>query len=277
VGLLTKGVQELAALPIDHTIAPAPIKGGSQAGAKALRQFIATNLARYDEARSHPDADATSRLSPYLHFGHVSAHEVFAAVMTHERWTTRRLGKKGGGRREGWWGVSVGAEAFLDQLVVWRELAFNTCEYVGNYADYESIPEWARKTLAAHRRDRRPHLYSLDTLEAANTADEIWNAAQRQLVAEGWFYGYLRMVWGKKILEWSKDPAEALETMKSLMDRYSLDGRDPNSYAGYSWVLGRYDRPWPERPIFGTVRFMSSANTKRKLKMREFLARYGHS
>jgi deoxyribodipyrimidine photo-lyase len=231
-------------------------------------------LARYDEARNHPDEDATSRLSPYLHFGHIAAHAVFAAVMTRERWTTRRLSKTGGGRREGWWGVGRGAEAFLDQLVIWRELAFNTCEYVANHADYESLPEWSRKTLAEHRRDRRPQVYSLEQLESANTADEIWNAAQRQLVAEGWFHGYLRMLWGKKILEWSKDPAEALAKMQSLMDRYSLDGRDPNSHAGYGWVLGRYDRPWPERPIFGTVRYMSSASTKRKFRLTEFLEKY---
>ena len=272
--VLTGGVKALAALPIDHAVAPAPARGGSVEGAKALRRFVDEKLARYDEARNHPDEDATSRLSPYLHFGHISAHEVFAAVMTRERWTTRRLAKTGGGRREGWWGVAGGAEGFLDQLVIWRELAFNTCEYVANYADYESLPEWSRKTLAAHRHDRRPHVYSLEQLESADTADEIWNAAQRQLVAEGWFHGYLRMLWGKKILEWSKDPAEALAKMRSLMDRYSLDGRDPNSYAGYGWVLGRYDRPWPERSIFGTVRYMSSGRARRKLNMKRFLDEY---
>jgi deoxyribodipyrimidine photo-lyase len=269
------GGRTLAALPIDHAIAPSPMRGGSAEAAKALDRFIADKLARYHDARNHPDEDATSRLSPYLHFGHISAHEIFNAVMTHQRWTTRRLGKTGGGKREGWWGVPAGAEAFLDQLVVWRELAFNTSEYVSHYTMYESLPAWARKTLAAHRRDRRPHVYSLETLEAAATADEIWNAAERQLVAEGWFHGYLRMLWGKKILEWSRHPADALETMATLMDRYALDGRDPNSYAGYSWVLGRYDRPWPERSVFGTVRYMSSASTRRKLRMRAFLDRYG--
>jgi deoxyribodipyrimidine photo-lyase len=269
------GGPSLAALPIDHDVAPAPISGGSAEAAKALKRFVADNLARYDDARNHPDEDATSRLSPYLHFGHISAHEIFAAVMTHERWTTRRLGKTGGGKREGWWGVSAGAGAFLDQLVVWRELAFNTSEYVANYTAYESLPDWARRTLAAHRRDRRPVIYALAQLEAAETDDEVWNAAQRQLVAEGWCHGYLRMLWGKKILEWSRHPADALATMALLMDRYALDGRDPNSYAGYSWVLGRYDRPWPERPVFGTVRYMSSASTRRKLRMRAFLDRFG--
>ena len=143
--------------------------------------------------------------------------------------------------------MSPSAEHFLDQLVVWRELAFNTCEYVPDYASYASLPEWSRATLAAHRRDKRPHLYTLEQLAAARTADPVWNAAMRQLLVEGWFHGYLRMLWGKKILEWSKTPEEALERMQILMDRYSLDGRDPNSYAGYAWVLGRYDRPWPER------------------------------
>ena len=195
--------------------------------------------------------------------------------MTHERWTTRRLGEKARGKREGWWGVSTGAEAFLDQLVVWRELAFNGCEYISNYQSFDSLPEWARKTLDEHKRDRRAHKYTIEALEAAATHDRIWNAAQRQLVAEGWFYGYLRMLWGKKILEWTARPSDALVRMQSLMDRYSLDGRDPNSYAGYAWVLGRYDRPWPRRPIFGTIRYMSSDSAKRKLKMSTFLKQYG--
>ena len=273
--LLTAGVDALSSLPIDHTIPPVASRGGHDAAARTLRRFVTTKLSGYDVHRNNPDDDGTSRLSPYLHFGHLSAHEVFSAVVTHERWTTRRLGTKGAGRREGWWGVSAAAEAFLDQLVVWRELAFNGCEYVKDYAAYESLPEWARATLEAHQRDPRPDTYTLERLEAAQTRDPIWNAVQRQLVAEGWFHGYLRMLWGKKILEWSARPAEALERMQSLMDRYALDGRDPNSYAGYAWVLGRYDRPWPRRPIFGTVRYMSSASAKRKLKMSRFLEQYG--
>jgi deoxyribodipyrimidine photo-lyase len=272
--LLTAGVTALAALPIDHTIAPVRQRGGSDAAGRLLLAFIKTKLASYDVRRNDPDADGTSHLSPYLHFGHMSAHEVFAAVMTRERWTTRRLGIKGGGRREGWWGVSKPAEAFLDQLVVWRELAFNGCAYTKEYASYGSLPEWARKTLAAHARDRRTHQYTLEQLENAETHDPIWNAVQRQLVAEGWFHGYLRMLWGKKILEWSSRSSKALDHMKSLMDRYALDGRDPNSYAGYAWVLGRYDRPWPPRPIFGTIRYMSSDSARRKLKMKQFLEQY---
>jgi deoxyribodipyrimidine photo-lyase len=273
-GLLTGGSRALAALPIDHAVEPVATRGGSDVAKKALQSFVDRKLARYGDASRHPDDDGTSRLSAFLHFGHISAHEIFAAVMTHERWTTRKLAKRARGAREGWWGVSPPAETFLDQLVVWRELAFNGCTYVPGYDDYASLPEWSRRTLEQHLIDRRPHRYSLAQLEAAQTADEVWNAAQRQLLTEGWFHGYLRMLWGKKILEWSPHPAKALACMQTLMDRYSLDGRDPNAYANHAWVLGRYDRPWPERPIFGTVRYMSSANTRRKVRMKRLLSQY---
>jgi deoxyribodipyrimidine photo-lyase len=275
--LLSGGPGTLAALPIDHRVGTVSTAGGSRAGRKRLEQFLGTQLTRYIEDHNHPDLNATSRLSPYLHFGHLSAHEVFAALATHERWTTRKLGGAARGAREGWWGMSPSAEDFIDQLVVWRELAFNTCEYVPDYHTYASLPAWARRTLEDHANDPRPHLYTSEQLEAADTSDPVWNAAQRQLVAEGWFNGYLRMLWGKKILEWSPTPAEALERMERLMNRYSLDGRDPNAWAGYAWVLGRYDRPWPERPVFGTVRYMTSGSTQRKLKMKAFLRRFGGS
>ena len=264
-----------SSLPIDHTIAPARFRGGANAAKARLAAFTGRQLATYADDRNHPDADGTSRLSPYLHFGHVSAHEIFSAIMTRERWTTRRLGGRRGGRRDGWWGISPAAEAFLDQLVVWRELAFNTCEHLRNYDRYSSLPAWARGTLERHLADARPHRYSLKQLEEATTADSVWNAAQRQLKTEGWFHGYLRMLWGKKIVEWSASPTAALKRMEDLMNRYSLDGRDPNSYAGYFWVLGRYDRPWPERPVFGTIRYMTSASAQRKLRMKSFLATYG--
>ena len=162
--------------------------------------------------------------------------------MTAERWTTRRLAVRGGGAREGWWGVSDSANVFLDQLTVWRELAFNGCEWVPDYSAYESLPQWARDTIAAHSSERR-RLYDFDTLDAGSTGDPVWNAAQRQLKSEGWFHGYLRMLWGKKLFEWAPDAPTALTWMEALMNRYSLDGRDPVSYAGFAWVLGRYDRP----------------------------------
>jgi deoxyribodipyrimidine photo-lyase len=264
------------------------MKGGSEAAARALQSFVEHRLAAYEADHNHPDADGTSRLSPYLHFGHLSAHEIFSAVMTHERWTTRRLGGAGtstspggrgqaGGARAGWWGLPPSAELFLDQLAVWRELAFNAAEWMPGYDTYATLPTWARQTLERHRGDPRSGRYELATLDAAATGDEVWNAAQRQLAAEGWFHGYLRMLWGKKILEWSAEPADALGHMEQLMNRYSLDGRDPVAYASFAWVMGRYDRPWPERPIFGTVRCMTSASAKRKLKMKRFLEKYGSS
>ena len=271
--LLAGSASVLSHLPIDHGVAPVQSHGGSAEARRRLRAFVDTRLSRYQDDGNHPDADATSRLSPYLHFGHLSAFEVFSAVMSHERWTTRRLTGRGGGAREGWWGVSPSAEHFLDQLVVWRELAFNGCAW-SSARGYEAVPPWARRTLDAHLEDPRAHLYSRTQLEAAETHDRIWNAAQRQLMAEGWFHGYMRMLWGKKMLEWTEHPAEALVHMEDLMDRYSLDGRDPISYASYGWVLGRYDRPWFERPIFGTVRYMSSESASRKLRLKQWLARY---
>ena len=160
------------------------------------------------------------------------------------------------------------------QLVVWREVAFNGCERWPRFTEYDSLPAWARQTLDAHAADPRAHHYSIEALESAATHDRVWNAAQRQLKTDGWFHGYMRMLWGKKIYEWSRDGAEALARMETLMNRYSLDGRDPVSYASFTWVLGRYDRPWPERPIFGTVRCMTTESARRKLKMRNWLERY---
>lgn len=267
----------LASLPIDHAVAPVATRGGSRAARATLRRFVARGLSRYIADRNHPDVAGTSRLSPYLHFGHLSAHEVFDAVMTAERWTTRKLSARAGGRREGWWGASANAEAFLDQFVTWREVGFNMCATrPDDYWLYESLPGWARATLARHSLDRRAYLYTQAELEGAVTHDEIWNAAQRQLVRDGWMHNYLRMLWGKKILEWSPSPEHALDAMAAIMNRHALDGRDPNSWSGYLWTLGRYDRAWgPERPIFGKVRYMSSVNTRRKLRLKAFLQAYG--
>jgi deoxyribodipyrimidine photo-lyase len=267
----------IAGLKIDHDVAPVQVRGGPVAGAARLERFVSDLLPRYVDDHNHPDIDGTSRLSPYLHFGHVSAHDVFTSVMTAERWTSRKLAASGGGKREGWWGVSPGAEAFLDQVVTWRELGFNMCvQAPDTYDRYESLPFWARTTLGRHAGDPRPTRYSPAELDRAHTHDVVWNAAQRQLLRDGWMHNYLRMLWGKKILEWSETPEVALDTMIDLMNRYALDGRDPNSYAGYGWTLGRFDRPWgPERPIYGTVRYMSSDNTVRKLKIKAYLRHYG--
>ena len=256
-------------------VPPAPIPGGRQAALRRLKAFLEKKLERYTEDRNEPEIDGTSGLSPYLHFGHISAHEIFVALARQEKWSAKRLGKPNGSK-EGWWGMSAAAEAYLDQLVTWRELGFNFCAHRQDWAEYESLPGWARDTLEAHAGDPREHVYGLQQLEQARTHDPLWNAAQRQMVREGWFHNYMRMLWGKKILEWSAHPRDALANMIQLMNKYSLDGRGPNAYSGYSWTLGRYDRPWgPERPVFGLVRYMSSANTSRKLSVKRYLEKYG--
>lgn len=273
--VLAGAAASLAALPIDHSVGVVETPGGPAAAAAALDRFVRARLGRYPEDRNEPERDGTSRLSPYLHFGHVAAHQIFDAVARHEGWSEERLAAKATGKRAGWWGMSEAAEAFLDQLITWRELGFNFCARRSDYDRYESLPDWARRTLEKHERDPRPHRYTLDDLEAARTHDPLWNAAMTQLKREGWFHNYMRMLWGKKILEWSSSPREALAAMIHLMNRWSLDGRDPNSYTGYFWTLGRYDRAWgPERPIFGTVRYMSSENTARKLDVKEYVRRY---
>jgi len=264
----------IASLPIDHSVAPAPIRGGCAAAATTLARFVAQRLPKYVEDHSDPDTEATSGLSPYLHFGHIGAHDVFEAVMTAERWTSRKLGTGRRGHREGWWGASVNAEAFLDQLITWRELGYNMCAWQpDDYDRFDSLPAWARATLDKHASDPREFTYTRDQFMSADTHDPVWNAAQLQLATTGTCHNYMRMLWGKKILEWTSSPDEALETMIDVMNRFALDGRNPNSYTGYCWTLGRYDRPWaPEREIFGVIRFMSSANTVKKLRMKKYLA-----
>lgn len=266
----------LARLPIDHTVPPVPYRGGTRAGRQVLKRFINEQLERYAEERNHPDSNATSGLSPYLHFGHISAHEVFAEIAEREGWSPEKIGSSKSGSRTGWWGMNVTAEAFLDQLVTWRELGFNFCAHRGDYDRYESLPAWARQTLEKHASDRRPHVYSLEQFEQAETHDALWNAAQNQLRVEGRIHNYLRMLWGKKILHWSESPHAALEIMIELNNKYAMDGRDPNSYSGIFWILGRYDRPWgPERDVFGKVRYMSSGRMRRKLRVNDYIQRWG--
>jgi deoxyribodipyrimidine photo-lyase len=267
----------LSLLPIDHTVEPVTrLRGGEQAGRAALQEFVDRRLPRYAEDRNEPELDATSELSPYLHFGHISVHEVLAAISAREDWTQGDLGASTTGHRAGWWGMSAPAEAFLDQVVTWREVGYNFCARRADFDRFESLPEWARSTLARHGADPRAVVYDLDTFAAARTHDPLWNAAQRQLLIEGRIHNYLRMLWGKKILEWTGSPETALDIMIELNNRYALDGRNPNSYSGIFWVLGRYDRAWgPERPIFGTVRYMSSENTARKMNVKGYLRRFG--
>ncbi len=266
----------VAALPIDHTVPAARFRGGMAAGEAQVRAFVAQRLSQYPERRNEPEEEGTSELSPYLHFGHVSVHQVLEDIGSAEDWTAEKLGKSAGGKRNGWWKMSGPAEAFLDELVTWRELGFNFCSRREDYDQYSSLPSWAQVTLAEHANDPRPNLYSFEQLDQARTHDLLWNATQRQLKRDGWFHNYLRMLWGKKILEYSASPEQALSVMVRLMERYSLDGRNPNSFTGFFWVLGRYDRAWgPERKIFGKIRYMSSENTARKIGVKKFLIRYG--
>ena len=275
--MLSGTAAALASLPINHAVAPVALVGGEKAARQVLRTFIGERLSRYDEDRNRTDVEGTSGLSPYLHFGHISAHEVFEAVARNEGWSIEHVPQRATGSRTGWWGMGPQAEGFLDQLVTWRELGFNAALRLPRYECYESLPGWALNTLQKHTSDHRPKAYSLQELEEARTHDPLWNAAQRQLVREGRLHNYLRMLWGKKILEWSPSPPDALAVMTHLNNKYALDGRDPNSTSGIFWCLGRYDRAWgPQRPIFGTVRYMSSENTARKLRVGDYLRRYAN-
>lgn len=274
--LLRAAPEALGALPIDHSIAAGPaMAGGSVAGQARLQEFLAERMDSYGEDRNHPDRNGASGLSPWLHFGHLSAHEVFAGLVASESWDRKQLSGETNGGREGFWGMSQPAEAFLDQFVTWRELGFNFCARRSDYDQFASLPEWAKTTLNQHEPDPRPHLYSFDELDEARTHDELWNAAQTQLRREGVMHNYLRMLWGKKVLEWSPTPEAALQTLIELNNRYALDGRDPNSFSGIFWIFGRYDRAWgPERPIFGKIRYMTSDSTRRKLRLKSYLQRY---
>ncbi len=266
----------LKLLPIDHGVRPVELRGGHSKAKTQMLEFFDRKLAGYAEMRNQPELDVSSGLSPYLHFGHLSVHEVFAELAHREKWKPEKLSLRATGRREGWWNMNCNAESFLDEIITWREIGFNFSAYRPDYDQYESLPEWAKKTLREHARDQREHLYTLEEFETSKTHDPLWNAAQRQLVEEGRIHNYLRMLWGKKILQWTSTPQEAAEVMVQLNNKYGLDGRDPNSYSGIFWVLGRYDRPWaPVRPVFGSIRYMSSENTARKVSVKNYIRRYG--
>jgi deoxyribodipyrimidine photo-lyase len=254
---------------------PTGLVGGAEAAEAQMHAFLADRFLRYGSDRNHPDGDPSSGLSPYLHYGHLGAHELASAVLDLDQWHAGKLAAKPNGRRTDWWGASPWAESYLDQILTWRELGYAWCADNPRRAhDYDALPAWALQTLADHADDPRVVL-DMATLEEARTEDEVWNAAQRQLVTEGRIHNYLRMLWGKKVLAWSATPEEAFQRLVILNDRYALDGRDPNSYSGIGWVFGRFDRAWgPERPIFGKVRYMTSDSARRKLKMKNYLARW---
>jgi deoxyribodipyrimidine photo-lyase len=201
-------------------------------------------LPTYRTNRNKPEVGGTSRLSPYLHFGHISSLTVALAVENA--------------------GVpTADKEAFLGQLITWRELAVNLVRFNSNYDNFECAEPWAHRTLANHAKDNRPVLYTEKQMEQAETHDALWNAAQAQMVTTGWMHNYVRMYWAKKILEWSSTPAQAYQIAVRLNDKYELDGRDPNGYAGIAWsIVGKFDRPWFERPIFGQIRYMSGATAR---------------
>jgi deoxyribodipyrimidine photo-lyase len=274
---LLKGNRQIPGdLPINRHPDRAPATGGSEAAEQLWQTFLKEKLSGYAADRNQPEREATSGLSPYLRWGHISSHQMVSELLQSRDWSPAKLSPERLGKRSGWWGLGENIEAFLDQLVTWRELGYVFCARNDDYDRFEALPDWARKTLLAHVDDPRPYLYDRKELEAARTHDPLWNAAQRQLVSEGRLHNYLRMLWGKKILQWTRSPQEALEIMIDLNDRYALDGRDPNSYSGITWCLGQFDRAWgPERPIFGKIRYMSSANTARKVSVKNYLKRYG--
>ena len=241
------GPSLVASCEIDHSVAPSEaFPGGRRAARDRLQYFLDHNLRRYAKLNREPSAEATSGLSPYLHFGQISSLE--AALAVHNYAEEHELI----------------AEEFLEQLIVRRELAFNFARFSPSLDSLDALPDWARATLAKHDRDRREYVYSREQFEQAATHDELWNAAQTELLTRGIIHGYYRMYWGKKIIEWSASHAEALETMIYLNDRYALDGRDPNTYTNILWCFGLHDRPWTERPVFGMIRYMSLEGMRRK-------------
>jgi len=271
----TIGENALSALDIDHEVpAVSAYTGGHTNAQVRLNRFMDEGLNHYHTNRNDFIKPAVSGLSPWFHFGHLSTIEVITRILQQEGWNPSFIDHSRRGSRSGWWGLSEPIEAFLDQIITWRELGFNFAYYRDDHTSIDSIPDWAKKSLDLHRHDLRSN-YTFEQLEAAQTEDELWNAAQRQLTRLGIIHNYLRMLWGKRILEWAPSPEQAAEWMIRLNDRWALDGRDPNSYTGIFWVLGRHDRAWgPERPIFGKVRYMSSANTARKLKVEPYLMRW---
>lgn len=262
-------------LPIDHTIPSVPERRGGFEVARARLDRFMRRLSSYVD-RNHPDEHASSGLSPWLHFGHISGAQVVAAVLHREDWQPSRMVREQFAKQVGAWGLSEGAEAFLEEILTWRELSHQAAFLEGPaFERYEGLPSWARQTLDEHRHDPREHLYNLDTLARAETSDPLWNAAQRELVETGVMHNYLRMLWGKRVLAWTESPERCFEVLVELNNRYALDGRDPNSYAGIGWVLGRFDRAWgPERPIYGKIRYMTSRSTMRKLRMSSWLSRW---
>jgi deoxyribodipyrimidine photo-lyase len=239
---------------LDRSVEPVDsFTGGTTEGLRLLKEFVSKKLRRYPERHGWPEVDGTSRLSPYLHFGHIGPITVALAVMNADV-------------------PNAVKEDYLDQLITWRELSINFAHFNKLYDSIESAENWAHKTLGQHAHDKRPVIYTRKELEQAETHDELWNAAQLQMLHAGWMHNYMRMYWAKKILEWSESPQKAYQAAVYLNDKYFLDGRDPNGYAGIAWSMaGKFDRPWFERPIFGTIRYMSGAAAAKKFDAEKYI------
>ncbi|HWA95578.1 MAG TPA: deoxyribodipyrimidine photo-lyase [Terracidiphilus sp.] len=246
---------------LDRKVGPVDtFTGGAHAALRRLDNFLCDGLANYTRERNLPERAGTSRLSPYLHFGHISPATIAFGV--------QRAVETGRASSEA-------SERFLDQVIGWRELSVLFVKYEPNYDTWECAEPWARKTLIEHAGDLRPNRYDFAQLERGETDDDLWNAAQRQMVDTGWMHNYMRMYWAKKILEWAPDPARAFEWAVTLNDRYELDGRDPNGYAGIAWsIVGRHDRPWFNRPVYGLIRPMSSASLAKKIDAETYKRTY---
>ncbi len=245
-----------SSLNVDEDVKPIDwIKPGEKAAHQNVKNFIENKFDKYSELRNDPNEDVLSNLSPYLHFGQISAQRVALIV---------------NGLND-----HPSAESFLEELIVRRELSDNFCYYNSNYDSFKGFPDWARKTLNDHRKDEREFVYSLKKFEEAKTHEDLWNAAQNELVNTGKLHGYMRMYWAKKILEWSKSPEEALKIAIYLNDKYELDGRDPNGYTGCAWAIGGvHDRAWAERPVYGKIRYMNRNGAKRKFDVEKYVKRF---
>ena len=250
---ITRGWKEL-----DRSVKPVEAwTGGTHTALRRLKLFTGTMLKEYEKQRNHPEVDGTSALSPYLHYGHIGPMTIALAVDAAVKKDPLLQSAK---------------DAYFNELIAWRELAVNFVKYTPQYDTAEVAESWAKQTIAEHARDERERLYTLTQLERAETYDELWNAAQIQMVEFGWMHNYLRMYWAKKILEWTPDAATAVKYCVHLNDRYFLDGRDPNGYAGIAWaVLGKFDRAWFERPVFGKIRYMSGTSTGRKFDSKRYV------
>jgi len=246
---------------LDRSVKPVDtFTGGARSAVKRLGEFLKSGLAAYDTDRNHPETDGTSRLSPYLHFGNIGPLTIAAAV------------KKAAEKQKI---PAATIDRYLEQLIGWRELAVLFVRHEPNYDNWECAAPWARKTLLEHAGDARTYRYTFAQLERAETNDDLWNAAQTQMITTGWMHNYMRMYWAKKILEWAPDPATAFDWAVILNDKYELDGRDPNGYAGIAWaIVGKLDRPWFNRPVYGLVRPMTGSSLAKKFNSTAYIARF---